>query len=72
MSLDAQETFLIIIIVKKKLCCSIFLWKCNLWWIEISKEQHLFEMEIFFSNINVLKSVYKNDFGRIMWHWRLE
>ncbi len=44
----------------KQLCCTIFLWK--LWyilffrihrWIESSKEQHLFEIEIFWNIINV-------------------
>ncbi len=44
----------------KQLCCTIFLWK--LWyilffrihrWIESSKEQHLFEIEIFCNVINV-------------------
>ncbi len=45
----------------KQLCCTIFLWKpsCILFfkihrWIESSKEQHLFETEIFCNIINVL------------------
>ncbi len=44
----------------KQLCCPIFLWKPwyilffrILWWIESSKEQHLFEMEIFCNILNV-------------------
>ncbi len=44
----------------KQLCCTIFLWKswCILFfrihrWIESSKEQHLFEIEIFCNIINV-------------------
>ncbi len=44
----------------KQLCCPIFLWKpwcilffTILWWIESSKEQHLFETEIFCNIINV-------------------
>ncbi len=43
----------------KQLCCPIFLWKPwhllffrILWWIESSKEKHLFEIEIFCYIIN--------------------
>ncbi len=56
----AQETFLIIINVENSCAAQYFLWK--LWyilffrihrWIESSKEQHLFEIEIFCNIINV-------------------
>ncbi len=42
----AQETFLIFVNVEN-MCCFIYLWLLAyriLWWIESSKEQHLFEI----------------------------
>ncbi len=53
----AQETFLIIINVENS-CAVIFMWKpwynsFRILWIENSKEQSLFEIEIICNNINV-------------------
>ncbi len=49
----------------KQLCCTIFLWKLwcilffrILWWIESSKEQHLFGLEIFCNIINVFTATF--------------
>ncbi len=42
----------------KKLCCIIFLWKHVDSWIEISKEQHLFKIEIFYNNALLLNTLF--------------
>ncbi len=62
----AQETFLIIINVENSCAGKYF---CEnhetlsfriLWWTESSKEQHLFEIEIFCNIINALLSLLNN------------
>ncbi len=56
--LAAQENFLLLSMLKTAVLLHIFVKNCDtffkiLWWIENSKEQHVFEIEIICKIINV-------------------